>query len=85
MDLNNCEGLKSPLSDLLPQCDLSDADGAWRDGVDIRGGLALSRRAQRDDNAQRLGRLLRRIMIMANSKEALPSGLTGVKAPAKHS
>jgi hypothetical protein len=37
-----------------------------------------------DDSAQRRGRLLRPIMIMANSKEALPSGLNEVKAPAKH-
>ena len=44
----------------------------------------ISTTKQREDNARRLGRLLRPIMIMANSKEALPSGLTGVKAPAKH-
>ena len=55
MDLNNCEGLKSPLSDLLPQCDLSDADGARRDGVDIRGGLAVSRRAQQGVNLRHPG------------------------------
>jgi hypothetical protein len=55
MDLNNCEGLKTTLSDLLPQCDLSDADGARGDGVDIRGGLAVSRRAQQGVNRRHPG------------------------------
>src|ERR1700726_839670 len=41
-----------------------------------------AKQRERDDNAQRLGWLLRPIMIMANSKEALPPDFTGVKAPA---
>jgi hypothetical protein len=43
-----------------------------------------AKQRERDDNAQRLGWLLRPLMIMANSKEALPPDFTGVKAPAKH-
>src|SRR5258708_28416049 len=58
MDLNNCEGLRSTLSDLLRQCDLSDADGARRDGVDIRGGLAVSRPAQQGVNLRHPGAAL---------------------------
>lgn len=46
--------------------------------------ISTARQRERDENAQRLGRLLRPMMIMANSKEAQPSGFTGVKSPAKH-
>jgi hypothetical protein len=46
--------------------------------------ISTATQRERYDHAPGAGRLLRPIMMMANSKEALPSGFTGVRDPAKH-